>query len=62
MKEEKKKSAAGWIMDFAGHKKGQYITSVLVAVIGVLCGIVPFLVMGSMIQQLIAEICVGVFI
>lgn len=41
-------------MSFAGQKKGLYTASVVVAIVGVLCGIVPFVIMGGMIQNLIA--------
>ena len=40
-------------MSFAGRKKSLYTTSVVLAVIGVLCGILPFVITGNMIRNLI---------
>lgn len=53
MKEEKNKSPIGWIMSFAGRKKKLYTTSVILAIFGVLCGIIPYILTGNMIRGLI---------
>ena len=54
MKHKTTKSTAGWIMSFAGRKKPLYVSSVLLAALGVLCSIVPFVIMGSMVRALIS--------
>ena len=53
MKQEKEKSPIGWAISFAGQKKSLYITSVLLASAGVLCGIIPYAIMGNMAKNLI---------
>lgn len=53
MKEEKNKSPIGWIMSFAGRKKKLYTVSVILAIFGVLCGIIPYILTGNMIRGLI---------
>lgn len=54
MKKEKNKSAIGWILEFASTHKKLYSISVLVAALGVFCGIVPYVFMGDMIQKLVS--------
>lgn len=54
-KKQKKKSSIAWVMTFAGSHKGLYTASVMIAVIGVVCGIVPYMIMGNMIHRLISE-------
>lgn len=54
MKEEKNKSTFGWILEFASTHKKLYSISILVAALGVFCGIVPYFFMGDMIQKLIS--------
>ena len=53
MKKGSKKSTASWILSFAGRKKTLYITSVLLAALGVLCSVAPYVITGNMIQELI---------
>lgn len=53
MKENKKRSTASWIFEFAGAKKMFYIFSILIAVIGVGFSILPYLVMTKIVFQLI---------
>ena len=52
-KKEKERSSASWIMEFAGQKKSYYIMSVLVAIMGSLCHIVPFIFMADVINKLL---------
>ena len=40
-------------MSFAGRKKPLYISSVLLAALGVLCSVAPYIIMGNMIRELI---------
>lgn len=53
MKQEKTKSPIAWIMSFAGRKKKLYVTSVLLAIFGVICGIMPYILTGNIIRSLI---------
>lgn len=50
---QKEKSGIGWLAEFAGTHKNLYIKSVLLAVCGVACSIVPYVIMGDMVAQLI---------
>lgn len=53
--EEKERGSISWLMEFAGEKRSLYIVSVLTAVIGVICSIVPFLFMGDIVMRLIEK-------
>ena len=53
MKEKKEKSPIAWVMTFAGSHKGLYTASVLLAVLGVVCSIIPYFIMGDMIRRLV---------
>ena len=48
-----KKSLISWIFEFAGEKKGQYIVSVLFALMSVACGIVPYVIIARIVCQLL---------
>lgn len=50
---QKERSTASWLAEFAGEKKILYIASVLTAIIGVACSIVPYIIMGDVVTQLI---------
>lgn len=56
METKKPKSPVAWVMSFAGRKKGLYTASVAVAAIGVLCGLVPYFIMGDMVHKLITGV------
>ena len=47
------RSAAAWIWDFAGEYRFRYVLSVLSAVCGVICGILPYFVMANIIADLL---------
>ena len=49
-----KKSLVGWIIEFAGEKKGQYIASVCFALLSVACCIAPYFMIARIIRQLLA--------
>jgi len=49
----KEKSAFGWIAEFASIHKKTYAWSVVVAVIGVFCGLAPYFVIGNMVKELL---------
>ena len=51
MNTKMKRSAATWIWDFAGGYRSRYVLSVLSAVCGVICGILPYFVMANMIGE-----------
>ncbi len=51
-----KKSLVGWIIFFAGSKKGQYIISVLFALLSVACCIAPYFIIAKIVRQLMTGI------
>lgn len=53
-RDDKKRGTASWIWDFAGAKRKEYVVSVVTALIGVACSIVPYLIMIELIQNIIA--------
>lgn len=50
---EKKKSTFEWIMEFASTHKSKYVLSVITAAIGVVCSILPYVIVAGMIQRLL---------
>lgn len=50
---QKEKSAAAWLAEFAGAHKSLYTASVILAICGVACSIVPYVIMGDMVAKLI---------
>ena len=53
MNDQSKRSVPAWIWDFAGQHRPQYVLSVLSAVCGVACGILPYFVMAGIISDLL---------
>ncbi|MGN0350180.1 MAG: ABC transporter ATP-binding protein [Roseburia sp.] len=51
---QKERSAVSWLAEFAGEKKSLYVASVVVAILGVVCSIVPYIIIGDMVAKLIA--------
>lgn len=51
---QKEKGVIGWLAEFAGTHKRLYFASVLLAVCGVACSIVPYIIMGDVVAGLIA--------
>ena len=49
----KQKSPVSWIMTFAGRYKKLYTTSVAAAAAGVVCGVIPYFIMGDVIHRLV---------
>ena len=49
-----KKSLVGWIMYFAGSKKGQYFLSMFFALLSVACCIAPYFIIAQIVRQLLA--------
>ena len=54
MKAKKEKSTAAWIMEFAGQKKGGYVASVLLAIVGAAFQMLPYFVMAHVIAKLLS--------
>lgn len=50
---EKKRSTASWLWEFAEGRRGEYLASVLAALIGVACSLVPYVIMVRLIQGLV---------
>lgn len=53
MKKKKLRSSFSWIWEFAGEHKPVYALSVAFAIVGVICGIVPYFFMGDIVKKLI---------
>lgn len=53
MNKQSKRSVAAWIWNFADGYRSKYILSVISAVCGVICGILPYFVMAKMIADLL---------
>ena len=51
-----KKNLAGWIVEFAGEKKGQYLVSIFFALLSVACCIAPYFMIARIVQQLLAGV------
>ncbi len=49
----KNQSSLSWVFSQVGHKKYQLILSVITAVLGVICQVVPFLIAGQMMTHLL---------
>ena len=54
MSNEKKKGTYAWIWDFAGEHRPAYVLSVVSAIIGVACGLVPFFLTADLIGKLLS--------
>ena len=50
---QKERSTMSWLAEFAGEKKSLYLASVILAIIGVACSIVPYIIMGDMVAKLV---------
>ncbi|MEE1073556.1 MAG: ABC transporter ATP-binding protein [Cellulosilyticum sp.] len=49
-----KKTTVDWLKEFASEYTGMYIMSVLCAILGVVCSMIPYFYIGNMITQLLA--------
>lgn len=52
-KQQRNRSTLSWVTEFAGQKKANYILSVLLAVIKVICGIMPYVYMADIVDKLL---------
>lgn len=50
---QKERSMVSWLAEFAGEKKSLYVASVVIAIIGVVCSIVPYVIIGDIVAKLI---------
>lgn len=48
-----KRSAAGWVFYFAGQKRGKYISSVILAILGAAFQMLPYFVMARILARLL---------
>ncbi len=51
---ERKKGTTAWIMEFAGQKRRFYVLSVLLAIVGTICQMVPYVVVAHMMKKLLS--------
>jgi ATP-binding cassette subfamily B protein len=51
----KKRSTFSWVIHFAGRKKGYYIGSVLLAILGVAMSFIPYLIIANIVGQLLSH-------
>ena len=49
----KQKSTTQWIAEFASIHKKTYVMSVVLAVLGVFCGLAPYFLIGNMVKELL---------
>ena len=56
MSEKKKKSLLTWIFTFAGEKKPAYFASIFFALLKVTCGIAPYILIASIVQELLSGV------
>lgn len=50
-----KKSTAAWVLEFASYRKVEYILSVLFALVGVICGLMPYFIMIDLFKELLSN-------
>ena len=53
MEKTKKRSAISWVIEFAGQKKPNYISSVVLAMCKVVFGLMPYLYMADIVKKLL---------
>ncbi|MCR5112012.1 MAG: ABC transporter ATP-binding protein/permease [Ruminococcus sp.] len=52
-KQQKKRTALSWVVEFAGQKRYNYILSVLLAMMKVICGLMPYVYMADIVDKLL---------
>ena len=50
---KKERRTVSWLAEFAEEKRNLYVASVVVAIIGVACSIVPYIILGDIVAMLI---------
>ena len=53
MEKKKKNNAFRWILHFAGQCRGRLTASVLLAILGSACGVVPYLAVTQIIIRIL---------
>ena len=51
----RRRSPLGWALSFAGSRKGSYVGSVLLALLSVGCGFVPYIFMAKIMKGLLEK-------
>lgn len=55
-KTTKKRSVISWLWEFSGRRKAEYLASILMAVAGVICSLIPYYIMIDIIKELVSGI------
>ena len=58
---EPKRSAASWLLELADGRKGEYALSMLAALLGVGCSLVPYFLIIQIIGALVNGTVIGLF-
>ena len=53
MEKMKERSTFSWVFAFAGQKRSKYVLSVILAIMGAVCQMLPYLVVAYMVQKLL---------
>lgn len=53
-KTTKKRSVISWLWEFSGRRKAEYLASILMAVSGVICSLIPYYIMIDIIKELVS--------
>ena len=51
----KKRSVLSWIMEFAGSKRGSYALSVVLAILSVVSGFIPYVFLANVVRGLLEK-------
>ena len=51
----KKKGLLSWVLEFAGRKRGYFVGSVVLAILGVAASFGPYLIIAKIVKQLLAD-------
>ncbi len=51
----KKRGALSWVLEFAGSKRSSYVGSVLLAILSVLAGFIPYIFMTNIVRGLLEK-------
>lgn len=62
MESSQKKSMFSQVVEFAGRKKAFYVASVVFSIVSVLCGVIPYFIIGDMAGKLLGgERCLSIY-
>ncbi len=51
-KKARKRGSLSWVMEFAGSRRSSYVISVILAVLSVLCGFIPYIYLAGIVRGL----------